>query len=418
MSKETTGEQEMSNSTTTPAYEQIEGDLRARIIAGEWPLGVMLPSQRSLARHYHVGISTMQRAQQHLLDAGILTAEDRRGVFVARIPAAPEHTDVDPSEIARTPDLQAATALTRIGIIFYLGRAREFDDPTDPDPWTPNVIRALERTVIEHEARCYCYRVHCLDQSAYPSVDAAVQAALKDQVQALAMVNLLHHDSWLFTMPKTNHAIGIPFVSILIDELPLPFPHICVDQQNTGFLAAQHLLETGYTRILVVRPFMETWFEKRIDGAFSAVRHADLTDDTIVITPKTTDLPSNDQFFKQPAQQRAEQLQHIIDESILNDPAITQSGHVGIIAPNDRVATEMLPLLRARQITLGKDVGLISFDNDLWAAADGLSTLHPPLEEMGATAANILLDALHGRRLPTRISLCSQVIQRASTQRR
>ncbi|HEX2951573.1 MAG TPA: winged helix-turn-helix domain-containing protein [Armatimonadota bacterium] len=70
----------------TVAYEHIERDLRARITAGEWQIGAMLPSQRSLAAHYSVGIGTVQHAITNLLHSGILYAEDRRGTFVASIP--------------------------------------------------------------------------------------------------------------------------------------------------------------------------------------------------------------------------------------------------------------------------------------------------------------------------------------------
>ncbi|MDR3710346.1 MAG: GntR family transcriptional regulator [Capsulimonadaceae bacterium] len=65
-------------------YQQIELDLLRRIISGEWQLGALIPSRRSLADEYNVELSTIQRAIGSLLEQSVLRADGRRGTFVAK----------------------------------------------------------------------------------------------------------------------------------------------------------------------------------------------------------------------------------------------------------------------------------------------------------------------------------------------
>jgi LacI family transcriptional regulator len=73
-----------------------------------------------------------------------------------------------------------------------------------------------------------------------------------------------------------------------------------------------------------------------------------------------------------------------------------------VFASADLLAGALLDEARVRGLTVGQDVRVIGFDDQPWAAARGLTTLHQPVEQMGYEAAQLLLSRLGGHRGPPR----------------
>ncbi|GMA16982.1 LacI family DNA-binding transcriptional regulator [Deinococcus metallilatus] len=73
-----------------------------------------------------------------------------------------------------------------------------------------------------------------------------------------------------------------------------------------------------------------------------------------------------------------------------------------VFASADLLAGALLDEARGRGLTPGEDVRVIGFDDQPWAAARGLTTLHQPVEQMGHEAAQLLLSRLGGYRGPAR----------------
>ena len=66
-----------------PKYLRIYQDLAARIRAGEWPPGAVLPSHRSLSESYQVTLMTLRQALQMLHDEGLIEVRHGQGTYVA-----------------------------------------------------------------------------------------------------------------------------------------------------------------------------------------------------------------------------------------------------------------------------------------------------------------------------------------------
>jgi DNA-binding GntR family transcriptional regulator len=66
-----------------PKYLRIHGDLRERIISGQWPPGSSLPAQRELAGEFGVSIMTVRQALQLLTDDGLIDTRHGSGTYVA-----------------------------------------------------------------------------------------------------------------------------------------------------------------------------------------------------------------------------------------------------------------------------------------------------------------------------------------------
>jgi DNA-binding FadR family transcriptional regulator len=63
------------------AFDHIAHDLRKRISQGEWPAGVRLPTERSLAQSYDVSRNTIRRALDELEGHGLLSRHVGRGTY-------------------------------------------------------------------------------------------------------------------------------------------------------------------------------------------------------------------------------------------------------------------------------------------------------------------------------------------------
>ena len=73
----------ISNSSSTPIYEQIKNAIIDQIIDGKLAEGEMLPSIRNLARDIKISIMTIKKAYDELEAEGYLISRQGKGTFVA-----------------------------------------------------------------------------------------------------------------------------------------------------------------------------------------------------------------------------------------------------------------------------------------------------------------------------------------------
>lgn len=73
---------------------------------------------------------------------------------------------------------------------------------------------------------------------------------------------------------------------------------------------------------------------------------------------------------------------------------------VNIFAMCDLFALGVIEEVMRAGLQVGKDVRVIGFDDHPWAAEWGITTIHQPIEEMGKTAAEMLLNRLQDAESP------------------
>lgn len=66
-----------------PLQGQIYRQIRAKILSGELPAEISLPSIRVLAREQHVSVITVQRAYERLIQDNLIHARRGKGFFVS-----------------------------------------------------------------------------------------------------------------------------------------------------------------------------------------------------------------------------------------------------------------------------------------------------------------------------------------------
>ena len=75
----------LSNMDSTPIYEQITRQIKAKILGGELKPGEALPSMRLLAKELRISVITTKRAYEELEREGLITGQTGRGSFVAEV---------------------------------------------------------------------------------------------------------------------------------------------------------------------------------------------------------------------------------------------------------------------------------------------------------------------------------------------
>lgn len=73
-----------------------------------------------------------------------------------------------------------------------------------------------------------------------------------------------------------------------------------------------------------------------------------------------------------------------------------------VFASADQMAMALVDEAHRRALRVGEDLRVIGFDDHPWAAARGLTTVHQPVEQMGAEAGRLLLGRLNGFAGPPR----------------
>ncbi len=72
----------VSSASSPPRYAQVASDLIARIAAGEYPVGSLLPTEIELSAAYGISRHTMREALRRLNDAGLVSRRRRAGTEV------------------------------------------------------------------------------------------------------------------------------------------------------------------------------------------------------------------------------------------------------------------------------------------------------------------------------------------------
>jgi DNA-binding LacI/PurR family transcriptional regulator len=151
---------------------------------------------------------------------------------------------------------------------------------------------------------------------------------------------------------------------------------VAVDDVLGGGMAAAHLAERGHRRIAFVGgPLSLRQVADRLEGAAAALAERDVAPPRVIETPHlsvSTGRGATDEIAALPAGDRP----------------------TAIFCANDLLALGVLQGLTARGLRVPEDVAVIGYDDIEFAAAAAvpLSSVRQPREELGRTAAQLLLE--------------------------
>ncbi|RKX78550.1 MAG: LacI family transcriptional regulator [Spirochaetes bacterium] len=168
---------------------------------------------------------------------------------------------------------------------------------------------------------------------------------------------------------------------LLVDGFSPSYDSIYVDNFLGGYLAGNHLVKYDGPQFIILMKE-----EKR--GPFIEVFTDRLSGFTRAVTEKGGSLPQ-DHIFRHDLSMSAGSL-------ALRDIVQKHGLPVNIFATCDLYALGIIEEANRLGLRIRKDIRLVGFDDHEWTGELGITTIHQPIEEMGRTAAELMLKRLQG----------------------
>ncbi|MFA6666275.1 MAG: substrate-binding domain-containing protein [Armatimonadota bacterium] len=342
--------------------KQIAEEFRKRIAAGTYPCNSFLPSERELAAEFNTSRDTIAAALKRLVEEG----------FVARSPG--RGTRVLPAHAADTSPV--------IGVIHNLS---ERYGSREGLRILEGIQDALLRTNFRHEF---------LVTSADPSFGNRMydNALLRKKFQGVIYLETVYPAERIYGL----HKEGFPVVVANL-EYDLDVPCTCVNHAGITYEAVKLLVGFGHKRIAFLGQDANVCFYgKALAGYISGLEEAGIPRDEslIGITATTNALQA-----------------YSITKDLLNLP----SPPTAIMAARDIFAGGAVQAVQDAGLTVGRDISIVGYDDISWPQEEPfLTTFREPCYELGAAAAEMLINRIRGRKTPEKLVIESPLIIRKS----
>jgi DNA-binding LacI/PurR family transcriptional regulator len=173
------------------------------------------------------------------------------------------------------------------------------------------------------------------------------------------------------------------FPVVLVDTWGKGLPSVTIDDRHGGFIATQHLVDLGHRRIGFVGEPADNSFGfvssgRREEGYLAALGRAGIAPDPALV--------------RHGAHQRGAAKQMTLDLLDLEQPP------TAIVAASDVQAVGVMEAAESKGIVVPEDLSVIGYDDIDLASLMGLTTVRQPLVRTGERAAELVLEAIGGRR--------------------
>ncbi|HIT90032.1 MAG TPA: LacI family DNA-binding transcriptional regulator [Candidatus Merdenecus merdavium] len=222
------------------------------------------------------------------------------------------------------------------------------------------------------------FQKHGDDFYLYPEYENKVIEEL-NVMAAKQVSGIIYIEGHCHTITCVPSNFNIPIVSAygFIEKESTPF--IMYDDTQGAYLATEHLIKKGHREIGLITGMTDSYHtKKRIQGYQKA-----LFDHKIPFNPMWV---MEGDWSKESGYQEVQKL--------------IKQGVRAVFCMNDLMAGGVYQYARENQLTIGKDIFLVGFDNREICEAyyPALTSVHIPLYEIGRYAAKLLLDMLEKKK--------------------
>ncbi|MBO0868887.1 MAG: GntR family transcriptional regulator [Micromonosporaceae bacterium] len=322
-------------------FRTIAARLRQAISDGRWPVGGRLPTESELARTHAVGLNTVRRAVDLLIEEGLVRRRQGSGTYVVAAPAA-----------AGPP--RFVGVLVPSTTLYY-----------------PKLIQGIERVTSSAGVKLV---LACSEYD--PAREAAQLGQLLDAGAAgLILVPNLH----LVADPQAHlarlHELPVPFV-LAERRPPVARPaeatsYVVSDAFGGAYAAVRHLVGLGRRRIGYLGRSATATAAEVFAGFQQAVADFGLVP---------------------PAETVARQPEWAGDDLARYAARGAAAGVDAVLCLGDREGTALLPHLRRAGRTIPDEVAVVVYDDEVADLAEvPLTAVAPHKTEVGRLAAELLL---------------------------
>ncbi len=333
----------------SPKYLQLKTQILSWITGGKFRPGDKLPSENELAEQFGLSRQTVRQSIGALVQEGWLAREQGKGTFVSKLPAE------------RRVNADNRT----IGIITtYIS-----------DYIFPSIVRGVEATLKERGYRLLLSSTDNRKDRERESLESMLGHGVCGLIvePTKSAEGNPNFDNYL---AFEDH--GIPLVMINERYPDLDCPSVRMDDEAGGFVAADHLLGLGHTRIAGFFKTDDLQGVRRMKGFMRAFRERGVAPEpSLIVRYATEDKDSKPQ-------------------QALRDLLKTDLPPTALVCYNDQLAVGFLDVIRELELRVPDDLSIVGYDDSFLATASEikLTTIEHPKSALGELAAQWLIDRL------------------------
>ncbi len=256
------------------------------------------------------------------------------------------------------------------------------------DPYYATLIQGITRATNQRNITLSLFLFHSLEEE-------------KRTTHSVLATGLL--DGLIVTADRKGHPFisqivgqGLPFIVIGRPDAKGAAPYVNADNERGAYLATEHLIGLGRRRIAHLCSDLNTAGQDRYAGYRKALQMYNVKFEPKLVATGNFSLESGYEGMRQVLPRKPD----------------------AVFAASDTMALGAQRAIREAGLRMPEDIAVIGFD-DLPHALHGdpqLSTIRQPIQQMGMTAVNLLLDILDGKaEEPIPIILPVELIIRASS---
>ncbi|MDR3708339.1 MAG: substrate-binding domain-containing protein [Capsulimonadaceae bacterium] len=399
---------QLQGQLSKPVYKLIEEDLRSQVASGSLREGVILPSRALLAKHYGVGLATLERAVSVLLADGTLKAVRRQYTAVARLPQSEldsvnhrETTPLRPHCASSVPSLPNS-----LGVISYVPSSA--DEPADKlEGWLYQTSIFLERSYLQGNGVLRFASLKSDVEAPRRPMETAISELIEQDVSTVAIVDLngSMREEEILLLPELIAKYSVLVVYISNSECEAAIPHVFYDSSYLGCQAVNYCISKGFHSFAYVSPYCFPWSVNRFNKARETAIAKGLRPDSVISL-----FGAKDTVGKNAGEEQHDAALEF-GRALFCDDEYPRC----IIAANDYTAHGLIDASHEFDLKQGIDYAIVGFDDERRSIQDGLTTFRPPLEEIGKEAAMLLTRLENGDSCGMQVRLRSQLVARAST---
>lgn len=339
-----------------PIYMKLKNAIIQSVKSGELKPGSMMPTEQELCNTYGISRFPVRQAMEELVGEGYLHRTRGRGTFVCE----------------ELPGADAAKDREMIGIILgFLGGG-----------FSGQILAGFEK---QARKRGYATLVSCSEGNADEELNCIERMV---EHGASGILVFLCDESRIKDKLQKLKESGV-YIGLL-DRNP-GFPDLdYVGSDNTGgaYTAVRHLAMQGYRNVVFVSDKSNaSSVNERLEGYLKAVSDFGLQSVTRI------DIKEDLGRYPMPM------YRFFLDQ--LKDELVDLRKHlpIGIFAVNDGVALQCMRILQAEGMEIGREVGLVGFDNEKECeyAPVPLTSVAQNGLLIGQSAADTAIDKLEGK---------------------
>ncbi|WP_026567990.1 GntR family transcriptional regulator [Bacillus sp. UNC41MFS5] len=338
-------------------YNMVKEKIIEWITSGQVMPGEKIYSENELVKKFVVSRHTVRQAIGDLVHEGWLYREQGAGTFCS---SQKSHQKLPENKIQNTNSKNIGVITTYISDYIF-----------------PSIIKGIESYLTEQG---YSLTFACTDND-IEKEKQCLQSMLSRNIDGL-IVEPTKSGSF---NPNINFFLeleqnNIPYLMINQFYPQLVPPHIIVNDQKGGFLAAEHLIKLGHQKIIGIFKADDLQGVYRMQGFIEAHRENNI--------PLSPELMIN--YF---TEEQHETLFDKVKQLLLTSDIMP----TGIICYNDQIAFSVLNCLRELDLNVPEDISIIGFDDSFLAEATELTSVTHPKIELGIQAAKWIVSAVENK---------------------